>query len=82
MATLNSSELVELRQEMARQATTVTWSKGQINVALQAVEDQFEADKGRYTGAIETAAPGVFNLAQKKDIVRFWLRQKFGRGVS
>lgn len=78
MAVLTPAQLVELRQHCA-EAQTVTWTKPQVNAALQAIEDRFEAVRASFGVAIETAAPGVFSPAQKVRLVKFWLRQKFGR---
>lgn len=79
MSLLTPEELVELRRNMAAGQPIVTWIKSQINVALQAIEDWFEANKANLGAAIETAAPGTFNVIQKKRLVAFWLRQKFRR---
>lgn len=75
MATLTGDQLAELRQEAARVVGVVTYTKPVINAALQAVEDWFEANRAALGGAI----PGPFNAAAKKQLVKFWLKQKFGR---
>jgi hypothetical protein len=81
MAVLTLAQLLELRQAVvADPATTVVpWTKAQINAAVQAIEDWFEAQRTTVAGLIETAAPGVFTNAQKKRIVKYYLQQKFGR---
>lgn len=79
MAILSVKELAELRRACARNVTPVTWTKPQINAALQAIEDWFEANRASLGAAIETAAPLQFAGPLKKRLVAFWLRQKFGR---
>jgi len=79
MATLTGVQLAEVRQEAARAAGVVTWTKPQANAALQAVEDWFEANRAALGAAVEAAAPGVFGAAHKRALLKYWLRQKFGR---
>ena len=78
MAILTGDELAELRRAMAANGT-VTWTKPQINAALQAIEDWFEANRVALGAAIEAAAPGLYNATRKKRLVAYWLRQKFVR---
>ena len=81
MAVLNSTQLAELRRAMASDQATVNYNKVQINAALQAVEDWFEANRAAINAAINTAtAPLVFTGSQKSALVKYWLRQKFERG--
>ena len=80
MAILSSTQYADLRQAAARESVTVTWSKAQVNAALQAIEDWFEANRAALGVAIEAAVPGVFSAAQKRALVKFWLAQKFARG--
>ena len=76
MAILTPEELVEVRRECA--VGIVTWDKATINIALQAVEDWFEANRVSLASTINTAtSPFVFTNAQKKKIIAYWLRQKF-----
>lgn len=82
MAVISAAQLTPLRQEAERGVGTVPWTKPQINAALQAVEDHFESVKSGFVTAIETAVPGVFSLAQKREIVKFWLRYKLSAGVQ
>lgn len=79
MAVLNGDELAELRQRMASKRAAVTWTKPQVNAALQAIEDVFEASRASFGTAIEAAVPGVFNALQKKALVAHYLGQKSGR---
>jgi len=80
MAILTTDQLVQLRQMAAAEAATVTWTKPQVNAALQAIEDWWEANRASLGTAIEAAAPGKFTVAQKKALGKYWLWQKYGRG--
>lgn len=79
MAILTSAEKAAIRQEYIKTLATVNITKIPINAALQAIEDWFEANRASLGAAIETAAPGVFTAAQKKNLVKFWLLSKFSR---
>lgn len=74
MATLTATQCDELRQAVAR-AIPVTWTKPVINAALQYIEDWFEANRASLGAAIG----GGFTANQKKQLVKCWLLQKFGR---
>ena len=82
MAILNSVQLARLRQHVARKANEkgvpVHWLKAQINAALQAIEDRWEASSTQtvLNDDVETVAPGVFSGAEKRFLLRFWLQQK------
>jgi hypothetical protein len=79
MAVLTASELAELRNGVANSGTQ-SWTRAQVNAALQAVEDYFEdTARAGFGSAIEAAAPGVFTNAQKKRIGAYWLLQKYRR---
>lgn len=82
MATLTADQLTDLRQACANgQAIPVNYTKPQINAALQAIEDWMEANKASLSQAINTATdPFVFTAAQKKELGRYWFKQKFERG--
>lgn len=79
MAVLITPELVSLRQLIARQMAP-TWTKPQINAALQAIEDAVQSTSNvgnrslkTYIGnAIEAAAPGVFTAGQKDTLFILW----------
>lgn len=73
MATLSASELQTLRQTMTRQFPP-TWTKPQVNAALQAIEDRVRlaATQTAISNDIEAAAPGVFNAAQKARLFGVW----------
>jgi hypothetical protein len=80
MAMLSNDQLTELRQAVARESATVPWTKPQINAAVQAIEDWFEANRAALGTAMEAAAPGLFSAAQKRVLVKFSLAQKFAWG--
>jgi hypothetical protein len=81
MAIISVSDLASLRQRCAADATGgVTWTKAQVNAAVQALEDWFDTTgRAGAAAAIESAAPGVFTNTQKKLIGKYWLAQKSGR---
>ena len=79
MAILTPTELSTLRQDFER-SETPTCLKPTLNAALQAIEDWFEVNRAGLSTTINTAtSPYVFTAAQKKKLVAYWLRQKFGR---
>ncbi len=81
MAVLSTEQLTELRQEMARGKNVINWDKAQINAACQAIEDQIEGFKATINSAINTAtSPVVMSNSLKKELVKFYFRQKFSRG--
>jgi len=80
MAILIADELAELRRSCASERATVDYTKPQINAALQAIEDWFEANRASLGAAIEAAAPTKFNATEKRRLVKFYLQQKFTRG--
>jgi len=69
MATISSIILTELRQALAAGANP-TWTKAQLNAALQSIETLLEAGSTQtaISNAIEAAAAGVFNAGQKRAI--------------
>lgn len=81
MANLNAGQLTEIRQRVAATgAIPVTYTKPQINAAVQAVEDYFETTaRAGISAAIEAVEPGTFTAAQKRQIAKMWLFQKYGR---
>jgi len=76
---LTAIQLAAIRQDFVATLTIINKTKPQINVALQAIEDWFEANRAALGAAIEAAAPGQFTGAQKLKLVKFWLRSKFDR---
>jgi len=76
---LTAIQLAAIRQDFVATLTIINKTKPQINVALQAIEDWFEANRAALGAAIEAAAPGQFTGAQKLKLVKFWLRSKFER---
>jgi hypothetical protein len=78
MAVLTPTQLDKIRQEVCRNVTDVNFTKPQINAAIQAVEDWFEANRPAISTAINTAtSPLVLTVAQKKQVVAYWLLYKF-----
>ncbi len=77
MAVINTQNVAELRQNMAREGV-VTWTKVEINAAFQAIEDTFENARPVLGNAIESVAPGFFTNSQKAKLVKHWLRYKLG----
>ena len=81
MAVLTSEQLTELRQEMARGESSITWDKPTINAACQAVEDLIEGSKSAISSAIDVAtSPAVLPNPIKLKLVKFYFHQKFNRG--
>jgi hypothetical protein len=77
---LTSLELTDLRQQVAAATTSQSWTKPQVNAAIQALEDWWDTSGRAAAGAaIEAAVPGVFTNQQKKVIGKYWLVQKAGR---
>jgi hypothetical protein len=88
MAEITPEQAVELRRIAARRSPTVTWTKPQINAALQAIEDAIQSTsnvggrsiKAALALAIENAAPGVFTNPQKDELFVIWCRFNVARG--
>lgn len=79
MAILTTNNLTQIRQDCAKDIT-VNYKKAEINLALQAIEDWFEANRASLAAAINTATtPFVFTNPQKVKLVKHWLLSKFGR---
>jgi len=80
MAVLTINQLENLRQLIASKIAAINYNKSQANLALQAIEDWFEANKALLSAAIDTAtAPLVLTVAQKKLFVAVFILQKAGR---
>ena len=80
MAVLSTSDLVALRNCLEKSITPQTYTKPQAHLALQAIEDCAEDNKGVFNAAIEAVAPGVFSVADKKQLFKCWAYSKFKRG--
>ncbi len=82
MAVLTPIERAELRRFVAAEFGTVTYVKAQIDAAMQAIEDWFEANRASLGTAINAATQPDFTFTnpQKVLLVKYWLRQKFERG--
>ncbi len=76
MAILTTEQLTKLRQAISRDHTA-RWTKGQANLAFQAIENWFEVNKAGGSTAINNAtAPFVFTGAEKKVLFAHWLLTK------
>lgn len=81
MATVSVNELELFRRQFAR-GRNPTWTKPQVNAAVQAIEDTMTSAsnvgprsiKTQIGQAIEAAAPGVFSAALKDDLFVLWCR--------
>jgi hypothetical protein len=85
MATISSSDLQAYCVSLCRNTATQTWTRPQVEAALQAIEDfmVLPATKTSIGGAIETAAPTVFTAAQKLTLFGIWCELAASRlGVS
>lgn len=79
MASLSALELQTLRRSMAARSGP-TWTKPQINAAVQAIEDAMVSTsnvgarsvRAYISLAIEGVAAGVFSAAQKDDLFIVW----------
>ena len=80
MGILNTQEKSEFRRLCAA-IQEVTWTKAELDVASQAVEDWFESKRAEISAAIDAATtPMVLPGPVKVAIVKHYLRQKFQRG--
>jgi hypothetical protein len=74
MAQFTSDQLAELRARLNANTATQSWTKPQVNAALQAIEDRLRlaATQNAIGSDIEAAAPGVFSAAQKQLLFGVW----------
>jgi hypothetical protein len=80
MAVLTATQARDARRTAEKSGIAINYTKAQANAAFQAIEDWFEGAgiKAAVSGVIDAAtAPLVLTAAQKKQIVRAWLAQKF-----
>lgn len=84
MATITPTELAAARRgATADWPNGITHTKPQINAALQAIEDWWNANAASLVTAINAATVplGVtFTGAQKKIIGKWWLSHRYGKG--
>jgi len=73
---ISATNLAKLRRGVCKDLHP-TFTKTEINAALDSINDWWETVKLSGSGAIETAAPGVFNNALKKKIAAYWFEHKF-----
>jgi hypothetical protein len=74
MAAFTPEELQELRSALARNTDAHHWDKPTVNNTLQVIEDFMQQTSTRQAvgNAIENAAPGVFNVAEKTQLFAIW----------
>lgn len=83
MPALGTQDVVDARRYCSDNAP-VTWTKPQINAAIQAIDQWFDlpATRAAISAAINVAtSPKVFTPAEKLQIVRAYLRGKFNVGA-
>ena len=79
MVVLTAAQLQDGRQFLSRGSDVIGWTKAEINAVLQAIEDNFEnVYRASVSAAIDVAKAGISN-ADKKRIVKWYLRHKFER---
>lgn len=91
MATLTGGELAALRNRLERVETSIPYTKGVINAALQAIEDAMRTQNipqaavgatiPQYIGGRIDAAtsPFVFTNVQKRRLFAYWCELTFGK---
>lgn len=85
MAVLTARQLTDLRRALVAEhyPNGVPHLRAVFDAALQAVEDTFEsaALQNSLSTAINSATdPVVLTAAEKRALVKFWLRSRFERG--
>jgi hypothetical protein len=82
---LTAKEARRIRNAVERVANekgvAQTWTKGEIDAAVEAIESRWDAagTQSALSSDIETAAPGVFTVPQKKYLAAFWLIMRGAR---
>jgi len=87
MAVLTADQLLTARRQMAERVPP-TWTKPQINAAVQAIEDAMvgtanvgnRSVSAHISQAIEAAAPGRFTVGQKDTLFILWSYLNAARG--
>lgn len=80
MAVLTLAQCDVLMRQVAGSGISITYTKPQILLALQTIENWFEANRAALGSAINAGtAPFVFTASQKTALVKYWLLQKAGR---
>lgn len=81
MGVLTSGELTFCRQG-AEAERTFAHTKGTIDAALQAMEDEWETNtRTAMSSAIDTAiSPATMTNTEKKTVGKWWMRKKFDLG--
>lgn len=79
MAVLSSVQLNELQRKAAKKFLDFGYDKPTLNLAAQAMEDWFEANKADGSAAVEAAVPGVFTNGEKLTLFAIWMVQRAAR---
>ena len=82
MPTLTNIQLAALRQKMNRTAGTAHWTRGELNDAIQGIEDWIEANKAALSNAIDAATRFSFSPSQKRAMVAWYFWQKSVRELE
>ena len=83
MAAIGAVDLQAVRKSVS-EAAPCGWTKGEINLAVGAIDAWFDlaATRAAISAQIDAAtAPKVFTIAEKKLMLLAWIRVKFGAGV-
>lgn len=82
MAVLDSPTRDTLRQSIANDIRAIPWTKPQLNAAMQAIEDVFggAAIQQALSDALDAALSPSATPAQKRLLVKAWLRNRAERG--
>ena len=78
MATLTVAELAQVRRSLSpREDVPVDYTRGEINAAVQAVENWFEANRPGLTAAVATAVNNrTFAFINLDHIITSWCRYR------
>ena len=80
MAILATRQLATLRREVEKSPEPIDYTKGEINAALQAIEDWWENNRLTLSTVIDNATAKSFTATQKRQIGRAWMIDKAARG--
>lgn len=82
MAVLDPTQLAKVRQRLAKDTTSQSWTKAEANAALQAIEDWWHkpAVQSSLNTDVVASSSFVWDTPQKKAALKHWLKSKFDRG--
>lgn len=80
MAILTTAQLRTMRYNVATKAgmRPAEWTRQTLTDVFQALEDWYQANKASAASDMESAAPGVFSTAQKKEIGDTYFDMRLG----